>query len=349
MPAIIFESHESSFVIRNPRNNFAEETHSVEVRKDPLLGDRSVFNPFLKDKARAFFGDNDPGLIRALADESAKTCIFCEDRVEKVTPKYPPDIVPEGRIRTGEALLFPNLFSVGQYHAVVSLSTAHFLKLSEYKPVLIENGLKAAQDFLKAVFRRDQAVQYATVNANYLFPAGASLVHPHLQVLVTPEPYSYHSRLIDACRLYYQKQGSAYHADLIIEEKKSGARFVAQQGRWHWLTAFSPMGSNEVMAVHERESDFARLDETDLRELGCGISRVLAFYEILGHLSFNYTLFAVRQPEAGEGHRCLLKMVSRQNLYPNYRNDDYFLQKLLQTELIISLPEELAGKLRETF
>jgi hypothetical protein len=42
-------------------------------------------------------------------------------------------------------------------------------------------------------------------------------------------------------------------------------------------------------------------------------------------------------------------MISRQNLYPNYRNDDYFLQKLLQTELIINLPEEIAMITRNYF
>ncbi len=49
----------------------------------------------------------------------------------------------------------------------------------------------------------------------------------------------------------------------------------------------------------------------------------------------------------GEGHRCVFKIVSRQNLYPNYRNDDYFLQKMLQTELIFNSPEDLAGQLKK--
>jgi galactose-1-phosphate uridylyltransferase len=115
------------------------------------------------------------------------------------------------------------------------------------------------------------------------------------------------------------------------------------------MTAFSPLGSNEVTAVHDRQSDFAFLSDADIRDLSVGISRVLAFYESLGHLSFNFTLYAVRQPQTGEGHRCLLKIINRQNLYSNYRNDDYFLQKMLQSELIINLPEELAPKLRTKF
>jgi len=45
--------------------------------------------------------------------------------------------------------------------------------------------------------------------------------------------------------------------------------------------------------------------------------------------------------------RCVFKIISRQNLYPNYRTDDYFLQKMLQSELIFNLPEDLAEQLRK--
>ena len=349
MAAMRFESVASTFTIRNPQKDFVEDVFQVEVRKDPLLGDTSVYNPILKDKVKAFFGDSDPALIQRLAEESAKTCIFCPDRVEKITPQYPQELVPGGRIRAGEALLFPNLFAIGKYHAVVSLCIAHFLKLSAFSPDLLENGFQASREFLKAVFRDDQSVNYVSVNANYLFPAGASLVHPHLQRLVTPVAYSYHARLLDACGAYNRKTGSAYHADLIQAERKAGSRYIAKTGWWHWMTAFSPLGSNEVMAVHEREGDFAFLTDADLRELSGGLSRVLAFYESLGHLSFNFTLYAARQPHTGEGLRCVLKIINRQNLYLNYRNDDYFLQKMLQSELIINLPEELAPRLRANF
>jgi len=145
------------------------------------------------------------------------------------------------------------------------------------------------------------------------------------------------------------KNGSAYYSDLIDEEKKIGSRYIIQKGRWHWMTAFSPTGSNEVNAIHEDEGDFGLLSEEDIKNLSYGISRVLAFYENLGHLSFNYSLFSVRRSSSEEGFRCLLKIINRQNLCPNYRNDDYFLQKLLQSELIIDLPEEQAERLRGYF
>ena len=103
------------------------------------------------------------------------------------------------------------------------------------------------------------------------------------------------------------------------------------------------------MAIHESGADFAELTLSDLKDLSYGISRVLAFYETLGHLSFNYAVYSIKRDRSSEGFRCLIKIISRQNLYPNYRNDDYFLQKLLQAELIITPPEELATQLKAYF
>jgi galactose-1-phosphate uridylyltransferase len=349
MAGIKFESSESKVTLLNPLNGFAEETLTVEVREDPLLGDKSVYNPRLKDKVKFFFADCDAALIDKMVQDSAKTCIFCGEKLERNTPRYPESLLPGGRIRVGEAVLFPNLYPVGKYHSVIALSKAHFLKLAEFSPEIISDGLRAAQCFVKTVYNHDQEALFVAVNANYLFPAGATLVHPHLQMLITPMAYSYHERLIQACHTYYQGNRAEYYPYLIEQEKVIGARYIAQSGGWHWLASFSPVGNNEIIAVHEKEHDFGVLSDSDLMNLASGISKVLTLYEGLGHLSFNYSILSARKPTAAEGFRCILKMISRQNLYPNYRNDDFFLQKLLHTELIINLPEALAMEMRKLF
>lgn len=347
-PKIELESIQSHFTILNPSRDFAEDIHTIEVRKDPLLGDTSVYNPFLRDKAKLFFSECDPEVVGKLIEESGTSCFLCGEGIMKNTPAYPPGLIRDGRIQSGEAVLFPNLFSIAQYHAVISLSKAHFLKLEEFTPALLSDGLVLAQKFLTAVYDYDHSVPFAAVCCNYLFPAGASLVHPHMQILVTPVAYTYQGRLIDACGDYYRDKGSIYHVDLLEEEKAAGTRYIGQTGQWHWLAAFSPTGNNEVIAVHQGESDFGCLTKEDIGDLGYGISRVLAFYGSLGHLSFNYALYSVKN-SCAEGVRCLLKIINRQNLYTNYRNDDYFLQKLLQSELIITPPEELALLIRKFF
>lgn len=348
MAEIAFKSIESKVRFHNPLKDFAEEVHSLQIRKDPLLGDVSVYNPYLKDKAKAFFGECDPELIARLVDESARNCFFCGEKLEKGTPRFPADFLPEGRLRVGEALLFPNLFSLGTHHPVICLCNAHFLKLSEFGEDIIADGLTAAQKFLRIVYERDRSAAFAAVTANYLFPAGASLVHPHLQMVVNAVPYSYHARLLEAAGSYYRRNASSYFVDLVQVERR-GPRYVTQKGAWHWLAPFSPMGNNEFMAVHETECDFGNLTIQDLQDLSYGISRVLDFYESLGHLSFNYAVYSTKESSSSNNFRCLAKIICRQNLYPNYRNDDYFLQKLLQAELIITPPEDIATLLREHF
>jgi len=348
MGRIVFESIESDVRFLNPMKEFAPDVQTLQIRKDPLLGDTSVFNPELKDKAEMFFGKCDQDLIDNLVEETAKTCFFCGEAVAKSTPRFMPDFSSEGRIKVGEALLFPNLFSLGTYHPVIRLCDAHFLKLSEFTPELIANGFLAAQQFMRIAYEKDPTVAYAAVTANYLFPAGASLVHPHLQMIATPMPYSYQARMIDACIKWLEANGTSYFDDL-IDEEKGGPRYVGQTGQWHWLTPFSPLGNNEVMAVHEDLGDLNELSGDDIKNLSSGISKVLRHYEILGHLSYNYALYSVRNEKGDGSFRTVLKIIMRQNLYPNYRNDDYFLQKLLQSELIITPPEELAEQLQKIF
>ena len=348
MGRIAFESIASDVRFLNPMKEFAEDVQTLEIRKDPLLGDTSVFNPELKDKAQIFFGKCDQELITKLIEDSAKTCFFCGEAVAKSTPRFMPDFSSEGRIKVGEALLFPNLFSLGTYHPVIRLCDAHFLKLSEFTPELIINGFLAAQEFLRIAYAKNPEVAYAAVTANYLFPAGASLVHPHLQMIATPIPYSYQARMLEACSRWQHEHGSSYFVDLLTEEK-DGPRYIGQTGGWQWLTPFSPLGNNEVMAVHEDLGDLDGLSNDDLNNLSSGIAKILAYYETLGHLSYNYALYSVRKDRNDGSFRTILKIITRQNLYANYRNDDYFLQKLLQSELIIIPPEELAEELRKSF
>ena len=76
MSKISFESTESVVRFMNPLKEFAEDAQTIQVRRDPLLGDTSIFNPELKDKAQIFFGSCDQALIDKLVEETAKSCFF---------------------------------------------------------------------------------------------------------------------------------------------------------------------------------------------------------------------------------------------------------------------------------
>lgn len=347
MPTIRFEVYEEVLELLSPLTGFQPERQQVQLRKDPLLGHTSVYNLALRDKGKTLFGDIDREWLDRLAAESAERCIFCPGKSD-AAPKYPQALIPEGRLRVGEARLFPNLYPLAKYHAVVVVSDAHFLALREFTPERIANALLAMRQFMTVVARHDVESRYASLNANYLFPAGASLVHPHFQLLMGPQPYAHHAALLDAWRDYHAAHGCAYAADLVATEQRLGERHIARRGRWHWLAAYAPLGNNEIQAVHEGAADFTELPPEDISDLADGISRMLRCYEALGYLSFNFSVYSQRA-EAASGARLFLRLITRQNPAPGYRCDDYFLQKLLQTEVILLPPEALALRARSLF
>jgi UDPglucose--hexose-1-phosphate uridylyltransferase len=168
-------------------------------------------------------------------------------------------------------------------------------------------------------------------------------------VLITQEPYAQALRLAEACERYQAKHGTAYHPDLVETERARCERYIGQTGSWHWLAAYAPLASNEILAAHTYQGDFAQLADHDIAGLASGLSATLKLYAALGYLSFNFTLYARRDTGRADGFQCLLRCMTRQNPYANYRADDFFLQKGLQTELILTLPEYLAQQAAKFF
>ncbi len=346
---IRFETHYQESSFHNPMKNHELDTHTLEIRRDPLSGSQSAYNAGLKDKAVFFFGPTDSKLVEQLAEASRATCFLCEDRWKQTTPRYPEDLVAGGRVQAGEAVLFPNLFPVSQVHAVIRVGQAHYLPLDAFEPVRILEGFQTCRTFTEALARNHPGAEHLSINGNYLHPAGASIPHPHFQLVGGDLPCTWMERVLSLGCDWHRQWGNCYWETLAETERSSGERYVGETGPVQWVTAFSPQGTNEVLGILPGKRNFLEMEEDDLQGLADGLSRVLKGYGSLGVSTFNFSVFsgALRQPD--DSFCCFLRIVSRQNVYENYRTDDYFLQKLLRNELILTLPEELASTLRTFF
>lgn len=335
---------ESTFC--SPLVGGAFDTHRLEVRRDPLTNTRSLHSPRLEGKA--FIGPTDAALIERYASETAARCFICEERWRKTTPTYPDTLLPAGRIELGEAVLFPNLFPIDAVHAVIRVSARHHLRLHEFSPELIFDALRAAHRFLRRL-GEVQPVRYLTINGNFLFPAGASIAHPHFQVVGGSTPCSWLDRVLSAGRAWSEAHGACYFSALVEEERRLGERYIGELGPVAWLAAYSPQGTNEVVGMLPDRRSFSELEDADLAGLAGGLSRVLATYDELGLSTFNFALFSGPLPDGDPAFRCQLRVISRQTVHQNYRTDDYFLQRLLGDELILLPPEALAARVRSRF
>ena len=344
---IRFERHLGTSTFHNPMMGGALDTQEIEVRRDPLTGAQSVFNPRLEDKVAVVFGPSDHALIERLARESEPRCFLCGDKWQHFTPSYPDDVLPGGRMQVGEAILFPNLFPVSQVHAVIRVGTTHYLPLRGFESRMLLEAFQVSVAFAKTVFRTLSGVQFLTINGNYLGPAGASIAHPHFQVLGGDLPFTYLEHVYGRCKEYFQRHGSCYWTDLVEREREIGERFIGQTGPVAWITTFSPQGTNEVLGIFTERTDFLSMDEEDMRQLAEGFSSVLKGYDSMGMSTFNFAVYSGPLGAKDDTFRCYLRVITRQNVYENYRTDDSFIQKLLRNEMVLVRPESLALTMRE--
>jgi UDPglucose--hexose-1-phosphate uridylyltransferase len=319
----------------------AEVTKSLEVRFDPLLGTSSrIAEGVVLSKA-------DEGALAPLQAPSPG-CPFCPDRIRRVTPKVLQPIHPEGRLERGESVLFPNLVPYSQYAAVAVFSQRHWLALNSFTPQLLLDNFAVAVDYIRKVHAFDPRAENCAYNINYLYPSGGSLPHPHAQVYLDPHPTTLMRWQRDASLAYWTAHGRAYWDDLAEAEEARGLRFVARAGRVAWITAFAPIGFNEVRAVVSGRETLLDLTDDDLNSLSAGMARVLQWYELAGYNSFNLALYS-GPLNASRGWRVHLSMITRTAMLPYYRSDAAHLERLHWEAAVDRAPERIAEDLRAHF
>lgn len=349
MGKIVFTHWHQRATFHNPLHGGELTTQDIEVRVDPLMGHQSIFNGGLEDKVAILFPETDHAYAKERAEETGKSCFLCEDRWRETTPRYPSDFITDGRIVRGEAVLFPNLFPLAGFHAVVRVGNAHYRELKDFPPSLLYDALSASLDFIRRCHAVNPETAFFTINANYLPPAGASVVHPHLQILGSPQPGTHHRSLLDACRDYTGRYGSNYWLDLVDTEWEEGLRNIAVIGESRWLASYAPLGVHEVIAVWPHRENFLQWTEDDVRAMADGLSGILRGCHEMGCSTFNLSCFSGPLDRSTPEFRCMMRFINRQNFMPHHRTDDYYFQKLLRNEIIVRRPEVLAELFRRQF
>jgi UDPglucose--hexose-1-phosphate uridylyltransferase len=320
--------------ILDPDRGFEPADVPVEIRWDPLTGHtsrllvgRGLLPPATLD-------------VRALADATRAGCPFCPESIAERTPRLDTALVPEGRLRRGEAWLFPNLFPYGR-HSVVSVYSPqrHFLSLASMTSRLVADNLAVQVEFARAATRADPEV-WVSVNANHMLPSGSSLFHPHLQGMADPNPTTMQKLIADV-----PPERVRQYVD---EERRADERWLGSTGDVDWLAAFAPVGPHELQAIIWPARSPEELTDDAVEEIGSGVSTALGLYAELGFESFNLAMYGTRTGPTGPP--LLLRMVVRSNLaQAGYRSDATYLERLHWESAVDVWPEELRRRAGSRF
>lgn len=318
----------------DPFNAFEPTTREVEIRRDPLTGHVSRVVAFRLRELGSF--DHEVFIARS----QARPCPFCPENLPALSARFTPEQVPAGRLSRGEATVFPNAFPYESMNVVTVLSHAHYLRPSQFTPGQFADALAVSQE----AFRKLAAgLTYASVNWNYMMPAGAGLVHPHFQLAAGAKPTSFQARLQAKARAQ-ARAGGDLAADYIALETAAKERLIGKLGPAVWLAPYAPLAIFDVMALFPGGKALLDLPYAALEKLGQGVCRVLAYLESKGVGAHNLALHTPLRPDTGLP--MMLRLVSRADIPPMGIDEINYFEKLHQETITFLPPETMAEELR---
>ncbi len=343
---IDFEKHVSQAVFHSPLKNFELDSQQIETRMDPLTGFTTKVRTGRKAWQRIY--NTDEKMLAEIAQQTREGCFFCPEKVNEATPRYPEELIPGGRIVVGEACLFPNLFAQKEYSAITVITHQHFVPLDEFTPELFANAFKACSIYFNRLYQ-SKTPKYAEIGFNYLFPAGASIPHPHPQVMASERPYFLIANLLEHSQKYYAQHSACFWENLIETEREIGQRYIDRLGNTEWLVPFAPMREDEVHGIVRNKSNFLDFDDNDWESLADGISRVFKYYKGKGFSSCNLALYSAPLGEKLDYFWAGVRIISRSSVQAQPINDAWYSQNILYDGLVTEPPEEIASSLRNYF
>jgi UDPglucose--hexose-1-phosphate uridylyltransferase len=336
---IKFRKQEEWFSFQDNQGNGIER--KTEIRLDPLTGESSrlIFDPGLKIQP--------PDYTEAAEQTGGKNCPFCSENILKLTPIFNREVTEQGRIFQGNAIVFPNLFPYSKHNGVVIFSEQHYVRLEDFTAEMIKDAFLAAQTYIQRVAATDNIAKYASINWNYLPLSGGSILHPHIQVMVSDSPTNYQSITAEKAHTFERETGKEYFTTLCETEKKLGERWIGESGEIAWLHVFAPKSHNDFLAVFSEAYSIDDLTEQDWLHFSNGLLSIFATLNEQGFASFNLMVHLSPDPQMKQPIH--VRLVPRLTLGYLNTSDTNFFQALHQEPLSFKLPEEIAVIARTHF
>ncbi len=320
-----------------------EHAPPVEIRRDPLTGRTVHVAHFGAVEAQPL----DPGPYRR--KDVMGVCPFCLAHRDRTVPRFPSALFPEGILRRGRAVLFPNLYPYDTYGAVCVLSDEHVVPLEALTAHAVADAVELGVRFWEQVIRTDPSHAHPVMGWNYMPPSGGGLVHPHIQFFAFREPGNRYREELAASAGFADRTGRDYWSALLEAERVQGTRYLGRTGRWAWLSAFAPAGIlGEILGVLPAGWHLEALPEGWIGDLCRGLERCFAYFRSAGIHSFNAVLFL---GPAGQQHFAAhVRVVPRTFLnLRDHAPDTNFFQVLLEEPVCVVRPEDLASAARSWF
>ncbi|HEC80032.1 MAG: galactose-1-phosphate uridylyltransferase [Candidatus Coatesbacteria bacterium] len=252
-----------------------------ELRKDPVIG-RWIIISTERQKRPHDFSINHNNIP---VNDFRSDCPFCPGN-EKMTPpevlayrddgekdgrgwririvsnKYPA-LDTDGELKKRGMGIYDIINGVGA-HDVVIETPVHNATFGVLDREQIESYLWALRERMVALMN-DSRLQYIIVFKNHGSVAGATLEHPHSQIIALPIVPKRVQEEIAGCRTYYEMKERCIFCDIMNQEEFDNRRIVLDTERFMVITPFASRLPYELWIIPKRH--IASFPDTDLDEI----------------------------------------------------------------------------------
>jgi len=276
-----------------------------ELRKDPVIG-RWVIIATDRGKRPTDF-------VSVAPSGASASCPFCEGNEYmtppeiyavrskdslangrgwsvRVVPNKFPALRVEGSIEREGVGMFDKMSGVGAHEIIIEIPR-HEDGIHKRSPERIVELLDTYQKRMVDL-KRDKRLLYVMIFKNEGERAGASLAHPHSQIIATPIVPKRVKEEIDGSLEYYDYKMRCVFCDIIREEKRFGSRIVYENVSFISFCPFASRFPFEIWLLPKRHmSGYEAMTRQEMFELSdclkVTMSRLAA---ALGEPQYNWML-----------------------------------------------------------
>ncbi len=173
-------------------------------------------------------------------------------------------------------------------HEVIIETPSHFLKANHYTLELYRAYLKTVILRIKDL-ENDTRLKYIQVFKNCGYKAGATLYHPHSQIIATPFIPPKVDAQIRRCKRYYLSNGRSLLLDMINEELREQKRVIYENDTFVAVAPYASSFSFEVLISPKVQIHSVKnINAAQKIDLARTLKAVFgALYSLLGDFDYN--------------------------------------------------------------
>jgi UDPglucose--hexose-1-phosphate uridylyltransferase len=192
----------------------------------------------------------------------------------RVVPSKFPALRVEGELdRKGEGL-YDRMNGVGA-HEVILETTDHLASLATIPDRQVADVMFAVRDRMLDL-RKDERFRYILVFKNHGEPAGATLEHPHSQLIALPVVPKRVQEELDGALRYFQYRERCIFCDMVQQELETQTRVVLETDHFVVLCPYAARFPFETWIVPRRhESHYESLAAETIHNLGWVLNQTL--------------------------------------------------------------------------